>query len=321
MSPGFLLQMYFNSKADAVFFLLLWFLGMLAFGFFTANVARKKGYNENVWFFGGFLFNFIALIAVAGLPLQKDACDQEKTERGGKYCPACAARIGIAAQVCRHCGHTFSREDVFSGIRTMIRGTSKSRLQALSVLKRMPPDDEVVACLKELVEYSDVWWKAMYELVETGVNEGVLFALKKGGFEHKEKAVNRLKRQPSAELADTLVSMLKEKPSVYTAHCIIRLFEYWKEPAAVPVLSGYLDDSNYQTMPKAVQALASIRDEAAIRALVSAYEKGVGKKEIASALFSIGAEAVPFLEEAAERQHATRLGKRINKLIEKIKHG
>ena len=51
------------------FFVLIasWF----ACGFYCSQVAYEKGYNGTTWAFGGFLFGFIALIAVAGLPDRK----------------------------------------------------------------------------------------------------------------------------------------------------------------------------------------------------------------------------------------------------------
>lgn len=38
------------------------------FGAFTETVAEEKGYDARNWFWGGFCFWFIALIAAAGLP-------------------------------------------------------------------------------------------------------------------------------------------------------------------------------------------------------------------------------------------------------------
>jgi len=40
----------------------------LASSLFCALVANEKGYSNVAWFFGGLIFGFIALIAVAGLP-------------------------------------------------------------------------------------------------------------------------------------------------------------------------------------------------------------------------------------------------------------
>ena len=50
-----------------IFSLIVFFIA----GLFCFNVAEEKGYNGFLWFIGGFLFSFIALIAVAGLPDKK----------------------------------------------------------------------------------------------------------------------------------------------------------------------------------------------------------------------------------------------------------
>tara|TARA_Y100000589_G_scaffold114402_1_gene108677 strand:+ start:42 stop:584 length:543 start_codon:yes stop_codon:yes gene_type:complete len=52
-------------------FLLAVIFGGLIIGFFCSNVAEEKGYSGVGWFIAGFLFNFAALIAVAGLPDRK----------------------------------------------------------------------------------------------------------------------------------------------------------------------------------------------------------------------------------------------------------
>lgn len=38
---------------------------------FTAVVANSKGYRTITWLFGGFFFTFIALIAMAGMPVKQ----------------------------------------------------------------------------------------------------------------------------------------------------------------------------------------------------------------------------------------------------------
>ncbi len=50
-----------------IFSLIVFFIA----GLFCFNVAEEKGYNGFLWFIGGFLFSFIALIAVSGLPDKK----------------------------------------------------------------------------------------------------------------------------------------------------------------------------------------------------------------------------------------------------------
>ena len=44
------------------------FIAWIVIALFCALVANEKGYSNIAWFFGGILFSFIALIAVAGLP-------------------------------------------------------------------------------------------------------------------------------------------------------------------------------------------------------------------------------------------------------------
>ena len=51
-------------------FLVLVFVWFSA-GFYSGQVAHQKGYSKTNWAIGGFLFGYIALIAVAGLPDRK----------------------------------------------------------------------------------------------------------------------------------------------------------------------------------------------------------------------------------------------------------
>ena len=52
-----------------IIFVLL--IGWIASAFFCAQVADEKGYSGASWGIAGFLFGFVALIAVAGLPDKK----------------------------------------------------------------------------------------------------------------------------------------------------------------------------------------------------------------------------------------------------------
>tara|TARA_B100001121_G_C18278079_1_gene429374 strand:+ start:200 stop:466 length:267 start_codon:yes stop_codon:yes gene_type:complete len=47
-----------------IFIFIFWIVSAL----FCSLVAYEKGYSNVAWFFGGIVFGFIALIAVAGLP-------------------------------------------------------------------------------------------------------------------------------------------------------------------------------------------------------------------------------------------------------------
>jgi hypothetical protein len=62
---------------STLFFLL--FLCLIG-GSFTGYLAAKKGYSYSIWFCLGFLFNLIALIVAAGLPVNKDFQAKDKKD-------------------------------------------------------------------------------------------------------------------------------------------------------------------------------------------------------------------------------------------------
>lgn len=51
-------------------FVVAFVLVSLVFAMFTETVAEAKGYGARNWFWGGFCFTLIALIAAAGLPVK-----------------------------------------------------------------------------------------------------------------------------------------------------------------------------------------------------------------------------------------------------------
>ena len=52
------------------------------FGGFTARVAEAKGYSYGAWFWGGALTGFIALIAIAGMPMREIAKERPPEDAG-----------------------------------------------------------------------------------------------------------------------------------------------------------------------------------------------------------------------------------------------
>ncbi len=59
----------FSMPIDIVIFFII--QGIIC-GAFTAKVAKAKGYEKDAWMAGGFLFSIIALIAIAGMPMNNN---------------------------------------------------------------------------------------------------------------------------------------------------------------------------------------------------------------------------------------------------------
>jgi hypothetical protein len=51
-------------------FSILFIITSVVVGAYASKLANVKGYNTTLWFLGGLLFNIIALIAIAGLPVR-----------------------------------------------------------------------------------------------------------------------------------------------------------------------------------------------------------------------------------------------------------
>lgn len=76
-------------------------------GAFASRVASAKGYDGMSWFWGGFFFSLVALIAVAGLPQksedQEEQSDEEQTTEKHR-CTSCGVMVRSDAHFCTKCG-------------------------------------------------------------------------------------------------------------------------------------------------------------------------------------------------------------------------
>ena len=72
---------------------------LLTFGIFCSYIASQKNRNPVAWFFLGFFFSLIALIAIGVVPSQSPP----KSKLGIRKCPTCAEEVKSEAKICRFC--------------------------------------------------------------------------------------------------------------------------------------------------------------------------------------------------------------------------
>jgi hypothetical protein len=79
------------------FFLVL--ICAAVFGFFCSYIATQKNRDSTTWFWLGFFFNFLALIAIGVVP----SGSLKKSKVGLRKCPSCAEEVKLEAKICRFC--------------------------------------------------------------------------------------------------------------------------------------------------------------------------------------------------------------------------
>ena len=94
-------------------------LGVI-FGIFCYYLADKKGHGGGAWFVLGFLFSFLALLVLIGLPSEREASREQGSTPGQptdstgspipstqprnfRLCPHCIQEVHELATACPHC--------------------------------------------------------------------------------------------------------------------------------------------------------------------------------------------------------------------------
>jgi hypothetical protein len=90
-------------------FLFAMVFSAMVVGCFCAWLAAEKKRNALAWFALGFLFNFIALIALAGAPAATPKQEAFKLEDDRKTCPFCYHKNSHLADKCANCGRVLIR--------------------------------------------------------------------------------------------------------------------------------------------------------------------------------------------------------------------
>lgn len=105
----------------------------IAFGTVTSLAAKSRQKDPASWFLIGFVFGVFGLIAVLVIGESDQDDEEPRTNRPTgfqrkenrvldtsdmtKKCTMCAEEIKFDAKMCRHCGHTFTQEELDASLK------------------------------------------------------------------------------------------------------------------------------------------------------------------------------------------------------------
>lgn len=90
------------------------------FGTYCSYLAVKKGYSSISWFFAGFFFGIITLIAITDSPIRG-----EEVNSLLKECSNCREMNRINTNICKYCGYRFTKEEKEETQKKMIKTCSR----------------------------------------------------------------------------------------------------------------------------------------------------------------------------------------------------
>ncbi|MBU1298213.1 MAG: hypothetical protein KKF20_02705 [Bacteroidetes bacterium] len=214
---------------ETLFWVLLVLQAVIS-GFLSMDIAEKKGHSSGAWFACGFFFGVLGLIAAAGLPIKQSA-----TPAGASFlkkCPKCAEPIRKEALVCKYCANTFSKEQVIAELVASLQEKSvDTRLQALEAL-RTTSDSSVLPHLVRVLDDAGSQIKNPLDPAVRVLN----------------KAAQLLEEFGGDSVSSQLFTILKRGGSPIKMNRIIEILGKLRDPSAIPILIGSLQNSQVSTV-------------------------------------------------------------------------
>jgi len=266
-------------------------------GCLSFSLAKKKGHDAGAWFACGFFFGILGLIAAAGLPTVRAVEGSDERKR----CPDCAERVCGEALVCPYCRHQFTPED--------------GRTALLATLESEDPEVRSQAI------------EGLSGQAGQGILTRLLEALGDPDVNVRVAAVEALERVGDKSIAPHVVGVLEHAREDFAERDTYFMLEAAAGKALrvlatetiVPRLAALAQTpGESQRKRLAVQALGSIAGSEAIRTLVGLLGDEHAAEQAATALASIGAPAIPQLEQVGE-QDSRSVRKTAKKLLESIR--
>lgn len=267
-------------------------------GSLSYSLAKKKGHDAGAWFACGFFFGIFGLIAAAGLPTVRAVEGSDERKR----CPDCAEMVCVEALVCPYCRHQFTAED--------------GRTALLATLESEDPEVRSQAI------------EGLSGQTGQGILTRLLEALGDPDVNVRVAAVEALERVGDKSTAPHIVGVLERaredfsEPNLHFAleGAAGKALRVLGTETVVPRLAALAQMPGESRRKRlAVQALGSIAGSEAIRALVGLLGDEHAAEQAAAALASIGAPAIPQLEQVGE-QDSRSVRKTAKKLLESIRH-